>query len=113
MVGPIVAVAVGAAVAVIAILVIFYLRVLGRGRRLGTPGVVQRSHLRCPKCQREFDFDFIPGASFSAVRLGKERYMACPLCGKWSRFNLSDTMIARPGPGTAGPPPPLPPSRPT
>ncbi|HEV2448975.1 MAG TPA: hypothetical protein VGU43_01020, partial [Thermoplasmata archaeon] len=66
-----------------------------RGRRLGTHGLVQRSHLRCPKCQQEFDYDWVPGASFTSVRLGKGRYMACPLCHQRSYFYIYDTMVAR------------------
>lgn len=66
-----------------------------RGRRLGTRGYVQRSHLTCPKCRREFDYDWVPGASFTSVRLVKGRYMACPLCHRWSYFDICAAMVAR------------------
>ncbi len=49
------------------------------------------SWLTCPKCQRSFDYHWVPLASFSAVRLGKDRYLECPLCHKWSIFNIWDT----------------------
>jgi hypothetical protein len=60
-----------------------------------------RSHLRCPKCEKEFDFDYVPGASFTALRLGKSRYMACPLCHRWSLFNLADTRVPNEPPQTS------------
>ncbi|HTW39391.1 MAG TPA: hypothetical protein VMF04_00820 [Thermoplasmata archaeon] len=56
--------------------------------------------LRCPKCGGTFDYEFVPGASFSAVRLGTSRYLRCPLCQKFSVFSL------------AGPEPPASPSSP-
>ena len=109
MVAVVAAIALGVAVGLVLILVIFYILVLRRGRRLGTRGIIQRSRLRCPKCGREFDFDYFPGGSFTALRLGRSRYMSCPLCHQWSAFNLHDTMIARTPPaedsGDIGDPP--------
>ncbi len=82
---------IGAAVglALVIALVVFYLRAYRRNRALGTPGIVSRSRLTCPHCHQTFDFDFVPGASVTAVRLGHSRYMACPLCHQWSTFDLS------------------------
>ena len=97
---------VSVAIACVVVAGVLYAMILRRGRRLGTRGVVQRSHLSCPKCGREFDFDWIPGASFTAVRLGTARYMACPLCGNWSLFDVYGTMVARPAsapPSSQGP----------
>ncbi len=45
--------------------------------------------LRCPHCQGEFDYDFVPGMSVTALRLGTSRYMRCPLCRRWGRFPLT------------------------
>lgn len=59
------------------------------------------ARLRCPLCQGEFDYDYVIGASFSAVRLGAKRYMACPLCRRWATFDLG----ASPAAGTAPPAP--------
>lgn len=98
-------VAIGIGVAAVTIAVVYLSFVFTKARRLGTKGIVQRSHLRCPKCEREFDYDWIPGASISSVRLGPDRYMSCPLCGKWSMFNVYAGLVARPPPGT-GPAPP-------
>jgi hypothetical protein len=44
--------------------------------------------LRCPHCQGEFDYDFVPGGSVTAVRLGTSRYMRCPLCHRFGLFRL-------------------------
>ncbi len=56
-------------------------------------GLVWKSALKCPKCGKEFVFEYVPGASFTAFRLGRSRYMACPICHRWSVFNLHDTRI--------------------
>jgi hypothetical protein len=98
MVGPYVYILLGIAAVVGVIVAIFYSLVLRRGRALGTHGVVQRSRLTCPKCHQPFDYDWIPGASLRSVRLGKGRYMACPLCHQWSYMNIYDTMVARTNP---------------
>ncbi|MGA7923043.1 MAG: hypothetical protein WCA77_03615 [Thermoplasmata archaeon] len=62
-----------------------------RNRTKGGRGFVQRSRLTCPKCGREFDYAWVPGGALTAVRLGKKRYMACPLCHGWSTFNVWDS----------------------
>ncbi|MFY9716992.1 MAG: hypothetical protein WAK40_03540 [Thermoplasmata archaeon] len=54
--------------------------------------------LDCPSCHRSFNYEYIPGASVSAVRLGGRRYMRCPLCGKFAFFDLRS-------PRNAGTPP--------
>jgi hypothetical protein len=56
-------------------------------------GAVQLSHLKCPKCASEFDYAFVPGASFTSVRLGTSRYIRCPVCHKWSVFDLRSTRV--------------------
>jgi len=87
--------AISVTVGVVVLLAVLYITIFLRGRRIGTRGVVQRSHLSCPRCGREFDYDWFPGASFSTVRFGKPRYMACPLCQSWSVFSIYDRMVAR------------------
>ena len=82
-------VGIGAAVVVVMLLAIYYAWVYRRNRAMGSPGIVSRSRLTCPKCHETFDFDYLPGASLTAARLGRSRYMACPLCHKWSTFDLS------------------------
>jgi len=51
-------------------------------------GLTWTRHLTCPKCGGEFDYEFVPGASFTAIRLGTSRYMRCPLCRKFSVFSM-------------------------
>ena len=65
--------------------------------------------LRCPKCGGEFDYEFVPGASFTAIRLWNARYMRCPLCHEFALFKMSQSDLD--GPPAALPaerPPPLP-----
>ena len=100
------------ALAIVGVAVVLYSLILARGRQVGTKGIVQRSHLRCPKCQQEFDYDWVPGASFTAVRLGPARYMACPLCHHWSTFDLYGNMVARVPTRSSGTPPAPPPKPP-
>jgi hypothetical protein len=76
--------------AVVAIFVAMYALGLYRSRQKGTHGYVQHSRLVCPKCHGTFDYDWIPGGALTAVRLGRARYMACPICRKWSTFNVWD-----------------------
>ena len=49
--------------------------------------------LQCPKCHAVFDYEFIPGASFTAVRLGTSRYLRCPICRRFSVFPMSRTEV--------------------
>ncbi len=44
--------------------------------------------LTCPRCGGHFEYEYVPGVSFSAFRLGWKRYMKCALCGKWETFDL-------------------------
>ena len=61
----------------------------GRSRAVpGTSGVVRENTLTCPKCNGQFNYQFAPGASFTSLRLGRSRYMKCPLCGKWSVIKI-------------------------
>jgi hypothetical protein len=59
--------------------------------------------LHCPRCRNSFDYDYVPGASFTAFRLGRRRYLRCPLCHRFAQFDLK----AVPAPGS----PPLHPSQ--
>ena len=110
MLGPVFwAVSLGAVLLVVAVAV--WTLSYAKGRRLGSRGAVLRSRLSCPKCGQAFDYDWVPGASVSAVRLGTHRYLACPQCGKWSTFDVYGSMIRRPAEGSANgagetPPPP-------
>ena len=66
----------------------------GRSRAVsGTHGVVRENTLTCPKCNGQFNYQFAPGASFTSLRLGRSRYMKCPLCGKWSVIKIVVTPV--------------------
>ncbi len=75
---------------VILVSVVLVVRVLAR---TSVAGLVRVSHLKCGKCGAEFDYAWIPGASFTSVRLGKSRLLRCPVCKKWSVFNIYDTTV--------------------
>lgn len=65
-----------------------------RNREKGTHGFVQHSRLTCPKCQGVFDYGWIPGSALNAVRLGpKGRFMKCPLCHRWSVFDIWEAPV--------------------
>jgi len=59
-----------------------------------------KRHQKCPKCGGEFDYECIPGVSFTTIRLWNQRYMACPLCRRWSLFPVSHVT----GPDAGKPP---------
>ena len=53
------------------------------------------SKLTCPKCGKEFDYNWVPGGSFTAVRLGNKRYLCCPHCHEWSTYNIKSTRTSK------------------
>ena len=59
-------------------------------------GLHYTSRLTCPKCGKTFDYEWLPGGSFTALRLGTKRYMRCPLCKKWSLFDVVYTIVKPP-----------------
>lgn len=84
--------------AIVVVIVLYALLTRRLNHRSGRRGIVQKSRLTCPKCGRTFDYEWVPGAAMTAVRLGNERYLACPLCHHWSTFNIVDTVIPEPSP---------------
>jgi DNA-directed RNA polymerase subunit RPC12/RpoP len=54
-------------------------------------GLHYTSRLTCPKCGKQFDYNWVPGGSFTSARLGYERYMRCPHCGQLSIFDIFST----------------------
>ena len=88
------------AAVIVAALVAFYAWVYRRNRAQGGGGFVSRSRLTCPQCHQTFDYDYVPGASLTALRLGRARYMRCPLCHRWGVFDLASTRRPIPPPGT-------------
>jgi DNA-directed RNA polymerase subunit RPC12/RpoP len=53
------------------------------------------SRLTCPECGKQFDYNWIPGGSFTAARLGYERNLRCPYCGHRSIFDIVSTRIKK------------------
>jgi predicted RNA-binding Zn-ribbon protein involved in translation (DUF1610 family) len=51
------------------------------------------SHLVCPSCGFQFDYQWIPGMSFTSIRWFGARYFSCPRCGVSSWFNIRDTEV--------------------
>jgi hypothetical protein len=51
-----------------------------------------KTKVTCPKCKDSFDYEFVPGASLTSVRLGNYRYMKCRKCGKWALFNMIENL---------------------
>lgn len=84
-------------VAVFIIIVLIVWFVWRRGRAGGAGGIVQLSHLKCGKCGGVFDYAWIPGMSITALRLFGSRLFACPVCRKWSVFDIWNTRV---DPGT-------------
>ena len=93
-------VALGVALLLILLVVAYYAWVLRRNRTEGRGRLVTRSRLTCPKCHQTFDYDYVPGASVTAIRLGSSRYMACPICHKWSTFDLRERVPGEPAPSS-------------
>lgn len=48
-----------------------------------------KARVRCPKCGRSFVYKYVPGGSFTAVRLGTYRYFRCQKCGRFALFNIA------------------------
>jgi hypothetical protein len=77
------------AILVLVIVIVFMLR----SRQGSAGGPVQLSHLKCTKCNSEFDYAYLPAASFTSIRLGNSRFLRCPTCRKWSIFNVWNTRV--------------------
>lgn len=44
----------------------------------------------CPSCHYRFNYEFIPGASVHAIRLGNKRIFRCPNCKELHKFRITD-----------------------
>jgi hypothetical protein len=100
---------VGVAAAVVVVFLVAYLTwVVLSNRRAGARGLVRRDRLICPKCHGSFDHALVPGASATSLRLGTGRYMACPLCHRWSIIQIAGASLAE----STEPSPASPPSAP-
>ena len=50
---------------------------------------METTPLTCPDCAFRFNYRYLPGASFTAVRLGTGRAFRCPRCGERELFQLT------------------------
>lgn len=51
------------------------------------------SRLTCPKCKRQFNYHWVPGASFISLYRGNNRRLHCPYCHEVSNFNIAVTRL--------------------
>ena len=82
---------IGIIIGVVIIVIVAVLMLRSRKGAVKSP--VQLSHLKCPKCNAEFDYAYLPLATFTSIRLGNSRYISCPDCHKWSLFNVWNTRV--------------------
>jgi transposase-like protein len=54
------------------------------------------SRLKCPKCGKQFNYHWIPGATFTSLRYGNKRHLRCPYCHQVSIFDIAKTRVSRP-----------------
>ena len=47
------------------------------------------SIVECPHCHYKFNYEFIPGASFTSIRLGPSRILKCPNCKELHKFYIN------------------------
>ena len=47
------------------------------------------SIVECPHCHYKFNYEFIPGVSFTSIRLGPARIFKCPNCKELHKFNIN------------------------
>jgi hypothetical protein len=78
---------------IVPVLAVLFIFILTRWARSASVGFL--SHLKCEKCGTEFDYAWIPGVSFTSVRLGSSRIFRCPVCRKFSVFDIWDTRVDR------------------
>ncbi|MHB8352402.1 MAG: hypothetical protein ACYDFT_06945 [Thermoplasmata archaeon] len=89
--------------AIVVLIVVLFVMMRRLNQKTGPTGLVRHSRLTCPKCGRTFDFEWMPFGSVSAFRLGNgKRYMACPICTKWSTFDLLDAPLSDTAPKGPG-----------
>ena len=51
------------------------------------------SRLTCPKCKRQFNYHWVPGASFISIYRGNTRRLKCPYCHEVTTYNIATTRL--------------------
>ena len=53
------------------------------------------SRLTCPKCKRQFNYHWVPGASFISIYRGNTRRLRCPYCHEVAHYNIATTRLSK------------------
>ena len=53
------------------------------------------SRLTCPKCKRQFNYHWVPGASFISLYRRNTRRLKCPYCRETSTYNIAVTRMSK------------------
>ena len=51
------------------------------------------SRLTCPDCKKQFNYHWVPGASFISLYRGNMRRLKCPYCHEKSTYNIAMTRL--------------------
>jgi hypothetical protein len=54
------------------------------------------SKLTCLHCKKQFNYHWIPGATFTSLRYGNKRRLTCPFCKTLSTFDIAQTRVSTP-----------------
>ena len=63
------------------------------------------SRLKCPKCGKQFNYHWIPGATYTSLRYGNKRHLNCPYCHQKAIYDIARTRVSKPKPAKPVPPP--------
>jgi DNA-directed RNA polymerase subunit RPC12/RpoP len=56
------------------------------------------SRLKCPRCGKQFNYHWVPGATLMSLRYGNHRRLKCPYCGQQAIYDLAKTRVTKPKP---------------
>ena len=64
-------------------------------------GPHKKSKLMCPKCKKQFNYHWVPGASWASIGRGSKRNLRCPYCHQISTFDLAAARVEKREPQAA------------
>jgi DNA-directed RNA polymerase subunit RPC12/RpoP len=53
------------------------------------------SRLKCPRCGKQFNYHWVPGATFTSLRYGNKRNLQCPYCHQKAIYNIAATRVSK------------------
>ncbi|MCW4010553.1 MAG: hypothetical protein NWF05_08035 [Candidatus Bathyarchaeota archaeon] len=53
------------------------------------------SRLKCPRCKKQFNYHWVPGATLTSLRYGNRRRLKCPYCGQEAIYNIATTRVSK------------------